>query len=98
MGPAGPSGVSGYELRVVANPAFNAPNGVTLSPQDVLCSAGRVPLGGGYELVAMGQQLTVLSSSPTPTGNGWRVTVKNNTASTLMNVQVRVHVMCAVMQ
>ena len=99
MGPAGPSGVSGYEWRVLANPAFNAPNAVTLTPQDVLCSAGRVPLGGGYELLgSMGQQLTVLSSAPTPTGNGWRVTVKNNTASTLMSVQVRVHVMCAVMQ
>jgi hypothetical protein len=58
-----------------------------------------VPLGGGFELIGSGQQLTVLASEPfTGTSSGWRVVVRNNTAATLMSAQVRVYVMCAVMQ
>jgi len=94
----GPSGVSGYELRVFANPPFGASPSITLPAQDVLCTPGRVPLGGGYELLGTGQQLTVLSSGPTPSGTGWRVTVRNNSTSLLTNVQVRVFVACALMQ
>ena len=98
MGPAGPSGVAGYEYLIVANPSFNAVSLVTLAPQIATCSAGRVPLGGGFELVGGGQQLTVLASQPfTGATSGWRVAVRNNTASTLMGVQVKVHVICAVM-
>lgn len=88
--------MSGYEVRVVANPVFNAMATVVLPAQDAACSAGRVPIGGGYELVGTGQQLTVLASAPT--SGGWRVIVKNTTSSTLMNAQVKVHVVCAVMQ
>ena len=99
MGLPGPSGVSGYEYIVVPNTPFNANSGVVLAPQSANCSAGRVPLGGGFELVGSGQQLTVLASEPfTGTTSGWRVVVRNNTATTLMSAQVRVYVMCAVMQ
>ena len=98
MGLPGPSGVSGYEYIVVPNTPFNANPAVVLAPQSANCSAGRVPLGGGFELVGSGQQLTVLASAPfTGPTSGWRVVVRNNTTATLMSAQVRVHVTCAVM-
>ena len=99
MGLPGPSGVSGYEYIVVPNTPFNANPAVVLAPQSANCSAGRMPLGGGFELVGSGQQLTVLASEPfTGSTSGWRVAVRNNTAMTLMSAQVRVYVTCAVMQ
>jgi len=86
-------------MQIVANPVFNAQPGLALPVQQAACSAGRVALGGGYELLGGGSQLSVLSSTPVPApGSGWRVVVKNNTASAMMNAQVRVYVICAVMQ
>jgi hypothetical protein len=86
-------------LRVVANPPFNAVPSFVLPVQEASCSAGRVAIGGGFELVGSAQQLTVLSSAPANNGvAGWRVTVKNYTSGTLFNAQVRVHVTCAIMQ
>jgi hypothetical protein len=94
-GPAGPSGVSGYEALVAANPPFNAQPIYTLPVQIATCSPGRVPVGGGFELVGGAEQLSVLSSEPfTGTTTGWRVTVRNGTTSVLMNAQVRVFVVC----
>jgi hypothetical protein len=99
MGPAGPSGVSGYEVRDVANPPFNAAPSVTLPVQQAACSAGRRPVGGGFELVGSAQQLTVTSSTPAPNGSAaWHVTLKNTTSSTVFGAQVRVVVICGVLQ
>jgi hypothetical protein len=84
---------------MVPNTPFNASPLVTLAPQMATCSAGRVPLGGGFELVGSGQQLTVLASQPfIGSTSGWRVSVRNNTSATLMSAQVRVYVVCGVMQ
>jgi hypothetical protein len=55
-----------------------------------------VPVGGGYELIGPAQALTVLSSAPITAG--WRVTLLNETGAAISNAQVRVHVVCAVMQ
>ena len=95
-GPAGASGVSGYEALVAANLSFTAQPIVTLPAQIAACSPGRVPVGGGFELVGTAEQLSVLSSEPytATTSTGWRVTVRNNTTGALMNAQVRVYVVC----
>jgi hypothetical protein len=58
-----------------------------------------VPLGGGFELAGTAPQLTVLASQPfTGSTSGWRVFVRNNTTAMVSNAQVRVYVVCAVMQ
>ena len=99
MGLPGPSGVSGYEYIVVPNTPFNANPAVVLAPQSANCSAGRMPLGGGFELVGSGQQLTVLASEPfTGSTSGWRVVVRNNTRHDPDERAGRVYVTCAVMQ
>jgi hypothetical protein len=99
VGPTGPSGVSGFESNFVLNNPFTAMPSANLPPQVATCSAGRVPLGGGYTLMGSGQQLTVVASEPmSGEPSGWRVTVRNNTSSTLGNAQVVVYVMCAGMQ
>jgi hypothetical protein len=86
----------GYEALVQANNPFNAQPVVTLAPQMIACSAGKTPVGGGYELVGTGEQLTVLASEPyiSTTSAGWRVSVRNNTTQTLMQAQVRMFVTC----
>jgi hypothetical protein len=86
-------------VQTVTTASFSAPSQITLAPADALCSSGRRPLGGGYELIGGAQQLTVLSSAPlTGTAGGWRVTFRNQTATMLAPGQVRVHVVCAVVQ
>jgi len=76
---------------------FTAPLAPVTPPvQTATCSTGRVPVGGGYELIGPAQALTVLSSAPITAG--WRVTLLNETGAAISNAQVRVHVVCAVMQ
>jgi IPT/TIG domain len=98
-GPAGSSGVSGYESNFVVNNPFNAVSLASLPQQVATCSAGRVPLGGGYTLMGSGEKLTVVASEPfVGDASGWRVLVRNNTSSTLWTAQVVVYVICASMQ
>jgi hypothetical protein len=105
-GPAGaPGGIVGYELvqgdspvtSVVGTVAGNANAfGVTLA-----CPAGKRPVTGGWEpltpatmTVGAGALRLNLTSS-LPTADGWAVWFRNNTGGTIMNVQVRVTVVCA---
>jgi hypothetical protein len=91
--------VSGYESNFVLNSPFNALPSAALPAQVATCSAGRVPLGGGYTLMGSGQQLTVVASEPVGgEPAGWRVIVRNGTSSMLGNAQVVVYVICAAMQ
>jgi hypothetical protein len=63
------------------------------------CPTGKVPLGGGYELLGTGPSLTVLTAGPHQNGTvGWRVAFRNGTTSVLNNAQVKVHVVCAAVQ
>jgi hypothetical protein len=99
VGPAGPSGVSGYESNFVLNVPFNAVPLATVPPQTATCSAGRLPLGGGFTLLGSGQQLAVVASEPFGgEPSGWRIIVRNSTSSTLGNAQVVVYVICAAVQ
>ena len=105
-GPAGPAGgVSGYErVQVVNDPPFSLALNSTAAPVVALCPAGKVPVGGGYEPVALTNSaiwLTPVQSSPLFTEDGqsgWSVTLRNNTSSTKGSVQVVVSVLCALPQ
>jgi hypothetical protein len=63
-----------------------------------LCSLGKRPIAGGYELLGgSGALLNAISSHPydnSPT-LGWRVQLRNN-SSIVVSTTVRVHVICAV--
>lgn len=92
QGPQGPAGVSGWEVRDEADPPFTLSPGASSMAQEVSCSSGKVPLGGGYDLVNTAIHTVVTSSAPTLTG--WRVQLRNNTGYVLNNVQVRVWAVC----
>jgi len=93
--------VSGYVALEGTTEPFNAPRGGTISPIELACPAGKVPVGGGHQLMnAPAQNLSVLFSGPVNTASfvGWRVDVKNVLVSgTQMQAQVRLFVTCATM-
>jgi hypothetical protein len=111
QGPAGaPGGLEGYETVAADSPFYASvtgpsPNG-TVVTASVACSAGKRPLGGGWEpLVAAAgvdpvpgftggaTQLSLVMSAPTV--NGWTVSLRNPPGTTRMNVQFRVWAVCA---
>jgi hypothetical protein len=72
----------------------------------VHCSAGKRPLGGGYEpLVAngtseptpgFGNVVFLTQVMTAPTADGWAVSLRNGSGSSRSNVQFRVWALCAV--
>ena len=65
------------------------------------CSEGKLPLGGGFEPVALpgGVANNVVFLTPVssgPSGNGWSVSLRNNTGTSRSNVQFRVWAVCVV--
>lgn len=96
VGPQGPNGVSGWEVRSSVGMLFGLAVATSSLAQEVTCSAGKVPLAGGYELLGTAVQMTVTTSVPTATG--WRVQVRNNTSIFLSNAQVRVWAVCGYAQ
>jgi hypothetical protein len=95
QGPAGQNGVSGYQ-KVVMEMSTGINSGTSMH-YVVLCPSGKVPLGGGFEVFGgSGPQLSLIASQPydnSPTV-GWRVQLRNNTAS-LVSTTVRVFGVCA---
>jgi hypothetical protein len=94
MGPQGPTGVSGYQVVETPGPVQAVAVG-GLYIADALCPSGKVPLSGGYDGAASGTQLSLIRSAPLSSGTGWRVVLRNNTASNVSSAQVRVSVVCA---
>ena len=97
--------MSGYErVQVVNDPPFSLAMNTTAPPVVALCPAGKVPVGGGYEPVAVNNAsmyLTPIQSSPIFTEDGragWTVTLRNNTTSARGPVQVVVSVLCGLPQ
>jgi hypothetical protein len=106
IGPAGPQGlagadgISGFERVVGDSGTLQMGAGIS-SYVVAVCPAGKRPIAGGHELVSIGsQQLNVTMSAPYETiaAVGWRVSFRNGTTNSLTNVQVRAHVVCAVLQ
>ena len=97
------NGVSGYERLRAENPstpALNLGSGIS-SSLSVSCPAGKRAIAGSHEFVSLSaQQLNVTTSVSvdTPTVSSWRLVFRNPTSNLLMNVQVRVHVLCAFVQ
>ena len=88
----GTSGVSGYvSLTSLSPSAAVGPGAVNYS--NLPCPVGKVPLGGGYELVGSAPLITFIAS--VPVGNSWGVLLRNDTAATVYGVQVRLWVLCA---
>jgi hypothetical protein len=105
MGPIGPAGtqgapgISAYERLVSDSGTLQMNPGVS-SFVTAVCPAGKRVIAGGHELASSAsQQLGVTMSAPfESTVSGWRVNFRNSLNSTLMNVQVRAIVLCAVVQ
>jgi energy-converting hydrogenase Eha subunit A len=71
--------------------------GNIIAPLQVPCSTGNTPVGGGFELINTGAELSVLFSAPVkePLFTGWRVIVRNLFGQQqIQNAQVRVWVVC----
>ena len=99
QGPQGQAGVSGYEKIVADSGPFSLGAGIS-SWIVANCPAGKRPVGGGHELVGTStQQLNVTMSAPYENGGiGWRVNFRNGTLGAMNNLQVKAHVICAVVQ
>jgi hypothetical protein len=94
QGPAGTNGVSGLEPNSDLTQVFSANRGFTVSPIELLCPAGKVPVSGGWELAAGAENVQVVASHPI--ANGWRLRVKNMFGPSMVNnAQVRIWVTCA---
>jgi hypothetical protein len=106
-GPAGPAGgLVGYEVVSADSPLYSSlntpPNAVGLNATvsfSAACSDGKLPLGGGFEPVQLASTnnavfLTPVSSGPS--GNGWSVSLRNNSGLSRSNVQFRVWAVCVV--
>jgi hypothetical protein len=61
-----------------------------------LCPGTKRPVAGGYEGTGNGPQLNLVQSAPST--QGWRITLRNNTAGSVSNVGMRVYVVCAFVQ
>ncbi len=97
----GANGVSGWELVSALTPTTGGTSVLPGLPFEatVLCSAGRKPLGGGFESFGSAPQLNLTASVPLSNGTaGWKVVFRNNTSNYLVNVQVRVYVICGSVQ
>jgi hypothetical protein len=98
-GPAGPAGgLVGYEV-VSADSALGVVANNTMVTASAGCSEGKLPLGGGFEPVALSATNNVIFLTPIssgPSGNGWSVTLRNNTGVSRSNVQFRVWAVCVV--
>ena len=100
-GMPGVNGVSGWELVWALTPSTGGTSVApfTIFPASASCPGGKLPIGGGYELVGGAQQLDPVSSFPSSdVPVGWRVVLRNNSASTASNAQVRVWVVCGFVQ
>jgi hypothetical protein len=96
QGVPGINGVSGYQKAFAQVGPFALSPGVT-SWVIANCPAGKVALGGGYELMGTSAQLLdVVTSAPYQNGvAGWMVTFRNNTAAAVSSIQVKASVVCA---
>jgi Collagen triple helix repeat (20 copies) len=95
----GVNGISGYE-RLSADTTLPS---LGAAPQSVsvACPAGKRAIAGSHEFVNISAQLVNLIASvpvDNATGSGWRLVFRSPTSTPLMNVQVRVHVLCAFVQ
>jgi len=99
QGEPGVNGVSGFQRVVEDSGMVTVPNGSTLE-MSAPCPDMKAQLSGGYELVSTGaHRLTVIFSAPYDDAtSGWRVIFKNATGGPLMQVNVRVHAVCAAVQ
>jgi hypothetical protein len=94
QGPAGANGVSGYVKVLGDTGQFGFDSGDAYSVY-APCPAGKIVVGGGYELLFDGSLLTVVSSVPyDDAGYGWRVDFRNNTTGGLATIQVKAHALC----
>ncbi len=110
-GPAGASGgLSGYQQVSALSEEVPMP-GTSTTPSAMLlsaavpCPAGKVPVAGGWDPMNPGSvavpgvlRLTPVQSSPatfTTGEDGWMVTLRNNSATSLTRVQFRVWAVCA---
>jgi hypothetical protein len=99
QGEPGVNGVSGFQRAVEDSGMVTVPNGSTLE-MSAPCPEMKAQLSGGYELVSTSaHRLTVIFSAPYDDAtSGWRVIFKNATGGALMQVNVRVHAVCAAVQ
>jgi hypothetical protein len=96
------NGVAGLVWLDATTAPFSAPRQVNVSPIELGCPAGKVPVTGGWELLNLNaQQLQVVTSMAVNDGSlvGWRVVVRNMFGPTsLSGAQVRIYVACANVQ
>jgi hypothetical protein len=97
-GPAGADGVSGYVKVLGDTGEFPFDRGESDSVY-APCPAGKIAVGGGYELLLDGERLTVVSSVPYDGARfGWRVDFRNSTTSTLARTRVKAYAICVDVQ
>jgi len=68
----------------------------------VQCSAGKRPVGGGYEPLLVGTPPTpgagnsvfLMLTSSMPLADGWTVSLRNGSGSSKSNVQFRIWAIC----
>lgn len=98
-GPAGADGVSGYEVVRADSEPFSLAMANPPVLLQVACSAGKSPVGGGFEMLnetTFG--LSVVSSAPYDDGAGeagWHVVIKNRFSPAITGARVRVFAVCA---
>jgi hypothetical protein len=101
QGPPGPSGSGsglGYERVMSDTGQFAMGPGETVWAE-AGCPDGRAVVGGGFELLGQGGQVTVLASMPYgEDASGWRVSFRNNTDVMLTRAHVRAYALCAAVQ
>ena len=99
QGEPGINGVSGFQRVLEDSGMVTLANGSTLE-MSAPCPDMKAQLSGGYELVSTSaHRLTVIFTGPYDDAtSGWRVIFKNATGGALMQVNVRVHAVCAAVQ
>ena len=99
QGPAGPSGDGGGLGAVEFLSTLNPMPPTTVSSFSTLtgfasCPAGKRAIAGGYESLGGAAQMVPVASHPS-SETTWRVQLRNLTATSISNAQVRVYVVCA---
>jgi hypothetical protein len=94
--------LSGYELLSQDGAVVTVANNNTLVAS-IACPAGKNPLSGGWEPLLPTGTTTLNAarlnlSASLPTTTGWTINLRNNTGTSLSNVQVRMWVACAPLQ
>jgi hypothetical protein len=84
--------VSGYEVVSVLHTANVNGNNTTTGV--AACPAGKRIIGGGFEGVNVNLPVYPVSSFPSAVDNTWRATVRNASVTGIMNLQIRIHVVC----